>query len=725
MNENKIYKEYKNKMKISPVIQQGDSTNAVVYSFDLETSKFSYDLKKNGEPFSLATASDVSFVLRFGGSNPEEYPTAVLIGDVEDRLNGKVSFVMPKRYLGFNGRVLGEVNIQFTNGQSLTAGHFSFVMKPSYIDEGVEIAQQVYVERFEDLINIVENQTADLDGLTTDVQNKTDEIKDLIVQNDVLKKAEAGSFEEFREQDDTIISKMKNEFEDRGVNVKWFGILPNNEDITDKVITLLKNQKKIFFPAGKFIVNGTIILSDNESIHLSAGTELVKTKDAHNDDPVIWIKGKNSNLSGVGLRLSNIKTEKFSPLGVILIGYNGLNQKDAQLTVHNNINNLGIEGAKKGGLSSQTPDSAICIWNEQINDTPVYFNNLDNIYLSNAHIGIDFIGYANANMVNRIYLNEIGNEKILNGAGIRFKQSEEKYPLDNMISNVFHHKSNNAITILFDGKARENILTNIVCEQGGPDAKSVKNTSDDTASNTIICIDNVAGGSDTTDFFKNNNIFFTRNNAMIKKIYSESVTYTEQVATVEKGSGYNISKLINMTDLEENITYELISIETVNRKPGKYTIEIDLNISSNSNVPYVFGTSKFRFEVDGYSQPANINLVDWQSTKECLVEPIVQNQKIIFGVKIMNNQTNTNNNIVLAKVTVMSVDKKKITIPLKNTILDDAKYIKKGRHQVNISGTSSSRPNIATVGDIYFDTTINRPIFWNGKKWVDSSGSDI
>lgn len=187
MNENKIYKEYKNKMKISPVIQQGDSTNAVVYSFDLETSKFSYELKKNGEPFSLATASDVSFVLRFGGSNPEEYPTAVLIGDVEDRINGKVSFVMPKRYLGFDGRVLGEVNIQFTNGQSLTAGHFSFVMKPSYIDDGVEIAQQVYVERFEDLEGLLKE--------TSEAIKNND-----IVTKDDLTKVQSGFLGEFNSE---------------------------------------------------------------------------------------------------------------------------------------------------------------------------------------------------------------------------------------------------------------------------------------------------------------------------------------------------------------------------------------------------------------------------------------------------------------------------------------------------------------------------------------------
>lgn len=330
MNENKIYKEYKNKMKISPVMQQGDSTNAVVYSFDLETSKFSYELKKNGEPFSLATASDVNFVLRFGGSNPEEYPTAVLIGDIEDRLNGKVSFVMPKRYLGFDGRVLGEVNIQFTNGQSLTAGHFSFVMKPSYIDDGVEIAQQVYVERFEDLEGVIGQQSENINGMldviNEDVKEsnaKVDEIKDLIVQNDVLKKAEAGSFEEFREQDDTIISKMKNEFTDRGVNVKWFckcdGVYDDTENLK-QVINIAKNLKtSIFIPEqAKLRITSTI---DFTSLSVeSAGTIIV-------------------DFNGIGLLVGHISTQSLNNYYSIK-RVTHTNYKDGDISIR-------VQGAKR------------------------------------------------------------------------------------------------------------------------------------------------------------------------------------------------------------------------------------------------------------------------------------------------------------------------------------------------------------------------------------------
>lgn len=190
MNENKTYKEYKNKMNVSPIMQKGDSTNAVVYSFDLDTSKFTYELKMNGQPLSLANASEVNIVLYFGGDDPEKYPKANLVGVIEDKLNGKVSFTMPKQYLGFNGRVVGEIDITFENGQSLTAGHFSFIMKSSYINEGLEIEQQVYVERFEDLEGLLK------------------ETSEAIKNNDIVRKPELQVVENNKADKITVDKKI-------------------------------------------------------------------------------------------------------------------------------------------------------------------------------------------------------------------------------------------------------------------------------------------------------------------------------------------------------------------------------------------------------------------------------------------------------------------------------------------------------------------------------------
>ena len=48
---------------------------------------------------------------------------------------------------------------------------------------------------------------------------------------------------------------------------------------------------------------------------------------------------------------------------------------------------------------------------------------------------------------------------------------------------------------------------------------------------------------------------------------------------------------------------------------------------------------------------------------------------------------------------------------------------------INRSGASGERPSLNNdwidIGVMYFDTTLNKPIWWNGTSWVDSSGSNV
>lgn len=40
------------------------------------------------------------------------------------------------------------------------------------------------------------------------------------------------------------------------------------------------------------------------------------------------------------------------------------------------------------------------------------------------------------------------------------------------------------------------------------------------------------------------------------------------------------------------------------------------------------------------------------------------------------------------------------------------------------SGSTADRPAVATVGQSYFDTTLGRPIWWNGTKWINALGDE-
>lgn len=41
------------------------------------------------------------------------------------------------------------------------------------------------------------------------------------------------------------------------------------------------------------------------------------------------------------------------------------------------------------------------------------------------------------------------------------------------------------------------------------------------------------------------------------------------------------------------------------------------------------------------------------------------------------------------------------------------------------AGTSEDRPIVGTIGYLYFDTTIGKPIWWDGTNWVDYAGSTV
>ena len=42
------------------------------------------------------------------------------------------------------------------------------------------------------------------------------------------------------------------------------------------------------------------------------------------------------------------------------------------------------------------------------------------------------------------------------------------------------------------------------------------------------------------------------------------------------------------------------------------------------------------------------------------------------------------------------------------------------------SGSTANRPTVALwVGRPYFDTTLNKPIWWKGAVWVDATGATV
>ena len=56
---------------------------------------------------------------------------------------------------------------------------------------------------------------------------------------------------------------------------------------------------------------------------------------------------------------------------------------------------------------------------------------------------------------------------------------------------------------------------------------------------------------------------------------------------------------------------------------------------------------------------------------------------------------------------------------------DKWKEVKTIDENLQESGLTSNRPVNILAGFLYFDTNLNKPIWWTGKKWVDATGADV
>lgn len=128
---------------------------------------------------------------------------------------------------------------------------------------------------------------------------------------------------------------------------------------------------------------------------------------------------------------------------------------------------------------------------------------------------------------------------------------------------------------------------------------------------------------------------------------------------------------------------------------------------------------------------------DYDLNGQTIVTP---SNSILKGV---NNKFNINRedinlvssirNNTLVKDIVKYIDYK--DIPTLNMVANlggvSIEYIKgkpviSGDMYVSKMGTTQERPaNIINKGFQYFDTTINKPIFWDGAKWIDATGATV
>lgn len=199
---------------------------------------------------------------------------------------------------------------------------------------------------------------------------------------------------------------------------------------------------------------------------------------------------------------------------------------------------------------------------------------------------------------------------------------------------------------------------------------------------------------------------------MIKEEYKNGCRLKEQV---KYNIDYDDCQILNLTcanyiyDLvQESSKYET-KLEDV--KKMLYMIEKLLGHEVQYDIPEYHGDNKkcyFGVVSDNFViNEDNIKQLDYvlQDTKEFVKSFSTDYQKILYCYPTLNMVAN------LGGVSIEYIKGK--------PVISGDMYVSK-------MGTTQERPaNIINKGFQYFDTTINKPIFWDGAKWIDATGATV
>lgn len=234
---------------------------------------------------------------------------------------------------------------------------------------------------------------------------------------------------------------------------------------------------------------------------------------------------------------------------------------------------------------------------------------------------------------------------------------------------------------------------------------------------------------------------------MIKEEYKNGCRLKEQV---KYNIDYDDCQILNLTcanyiyDLvQESSKYET-KLEDI--KKMLYMIEKLLGHEVQYDIPEYHGDNKkcyFGVVSDNFViNEDNIKQLDYvlQDTKEFVKSFSTDYQKILYcypnefgDINSIKDQNQFEIKESLVKDIVKYIDYK--DIPTLNMVANlggvSIEYIKgkpviSGDMYVSKMGTTQERPaNIINKGFQYFDTTINKPIFWDGAKWIDATGATV
>ncbi|MBT2615337.1 MULTISPECIES: phage baseplate upper protein [unclassified Bacillus (in: firmicutes)] len=158
---------------------------------DNGTAKLVFNINKDNLPLPLGSAATAKIFLRMADGSAFEKDATII-----DPVNGQVEYILVEE-INHPGVVKGEMNVYFSNGQSMTVCQFQFTIEKTLKDRDIVPLADYYVKDFESLKGVVTDQAAEVEQVLINTNEQLERLNEetganIAVQVDTSKKDTEG-----------------------------------------------------------------------------------------------------------------------------------------------------------------------------------------------------------------------------------------------------------------------------------------------------------------------------------------------------------------------------------------------------------------------------------------------------------------------------------------------------------------------------------------------------
>ncbi|WMT30441.1 phage baseplate upper protein [Bacillus aerius] len=161
------------------------STSINFWTQDRQTARLTFKLTKDGVPLPLAAVTGKLVLVMSNGSRFIRDVTIV------DRVNGHAEYILSDNEVKHFGLVQAELNLYYTNDQSMSVHQFSFNISKSLIDQDIVPITEYYVDEFEALREKINELYEETIQTIDELRSKFEDLEKIETKQGAQSKADA------------------------------------------------------------------------------------------------------------------------------------------------------------------------------------------------------------------------------------------------------------------------------------------------------------------------------------------------------------------------------------------------------------------------------------------------------------------------------------------------------------------------------------------------------